>query len=281
MANLSLEKRQITEEIKKNYGFLYVDLDIVLYPSENTHYTTIEVITKNAIEKLRFAPHPKPQKNTRHQPDLIDKMMTYNKIGWPLMLDKKIDSRTIKCPVYHCTQGFSHPALKPYLKTFNTGAIQEKKLITETLAHDPSAARRAAAAFLVGHFSNPHEILSVLSNHVEDNDEEVRNNVIRVMGSTMRTADIHKIDVLPFIRLLDSPFDTDRNKSLVVLLSAADDELSKKIIIQKSGPQLLDLLRLKQPNNHLIAYALLKKISGEDFGEKNIGAWSNWVKVSV
>lgn len=86
---------------------------------------------------------------------------------------------------------------------------------------------------------------------------------------------ITQINVLPFLRLLDSPYTTDRNKALFVLFNSLDSH-SKRIILQKGKVKLLALLRLKQPNNHRISYLLLKKISGKDFGENNSKAWEKW-----
>lgn len=207
-------------------------------------------------------------------------MIKYDRIGLALMMNNKIKQLAAPCPVYHCAMGFEHPKLKPYLKVFNDGAIKEKAMILETLNHDLDPARRAAAAFLVGHFRDPHEIISVLSPHISDKDEEVRNNVMRVIGATMAKAKIIDIDVSPFLNALDSPSTTDRNKALYVLFNAADSKAAKQVILQKGGKQLVALTRLKQPNNHDWAYLILKKISGKDFGATNSAGWAAWVSSS-
>ena len=71
---------------------------------------------------------------------------------------------------------------------------------------------------------------------------------------------------------------TDRNKALLVLLNAANSSSSKQLIIREGTKQLVSLLRLKQPNNHEMAYDLLKKISGKDFGSHNPDAWEKWLE---
>ena len=128
----------------------------------------------------------------------------------------------------------------------------------------------------MGHFQDPKEIVSILSFHVDDPDETVRNNVIRVISETLRKSKI-TIDVSPFLSLLDSPFLTDRNKSLSVLWLASESSEGKKQIIQSGGDKLLSILALKQPNNHDLAYIILKNVSGKDFGEYNIAAWKQWL----
>ncbi|WP_332248013.1 HEAT repeat domain-containing protein [Legionella tunisiensis] len=68
----------------------------------------------------------------------------------------------------------------------------------DTLNNDPDPSRRAAAAFLMGHFKDPNEIISLLMVHVNDRDSGVRNNVMRVIAATMFKANIAPIDVVPF-----------------------------------------------------------------------------------
>lgn len=94
----------------------------------------------------------------------------------------------------------------------------------------------------------------------------------------MNKAGIHEIDVMPFVKLLDSPFDTDRNKALLVLMNAANSTSSQQLISQNGHKNLVALLRLKQPNNHEPTYALLKKVSGKDFGPDNADAWADAAK---
>lgn len=97
-----------------------------------------------------------------------------------------------------------------------------------------------------------------------------------MIGCTMDKSHIDRIDVAPFLNLLKSPYGTDRNKSLAVLLNASSDKVSRALIIEKGRHDLLALLQLKQPNNHNWVYLLLKKISGKNYGEYNINAWGKW-----
>ncbi|KTD22288.1 Uncharacterised protein [Legionella lansingensis] len=276
-----LKKKLLAEKIKEESDFLFVDFDTVFYPNNKNQYTTIEVVNKTQADRLRFIHPVVNDKNYQSKNDLIDHMINFERLEMELLMNNQLDTRDVSCPVYHCFSGFHHPKLKPYLKVFNAGAIKEKKLIVQTLNHDPHPERRAAAAFLMGHFPHPEEIISLLLPHVNDPYGLVRNNVIRVIAATMAKAKITQIDVIPFLELLDSPEDTDRNKALYVLLTAAESEPTKKVIAQKGGQRLLALLQLKQPNNHEPAYHLFKKISGKDFGEDNVMAWANWLKAQA
>lgn len=269
------KKARLVNAIKRTGHFLFADLQTVSYPGDNDIYTTIEVVEKNQPERLQYV-HPKhPIKSVAHD-DLINTMIVYQSIAMKLMMTGQLDLHDNSCPVYHCTVPFKHPKLKPYLALFNEGAVHQKQEIIQALNHDPDPERRAAAAFLIGHFNNPQDIMSLLSPHVNDEDEGVRNNVLRVMGETVARAHITTFDATPFLSLLDSPSVTDRNKSLLVLLTAADSSAGKKQIIQQGQARFIALLRLKQPNNHGMAYAILKKISGRDFSETDFTAWEQW-----
>jgi hypothetical protein len=277
-----IEKKQaLIKRIKKENDFLFVDLQTIFYPDDNAFYTTIEIIDNAHPERLRFVNTTTIGESTiiksSHPPDLIDSMIEYTHTGIELMVNHKIDYATFRCPAYHCTAGFQHPMLQPYLKIFDLGAIKQRGFILKTLAHDPDPQRRAAAAFLVAHFHDPHDIITVLTPHVVDHSEDVRNNVMRVIGETMTRGEVSHINVMPFLNALDSPYISDRNKALLVLVKASDDKTSREIILQKGGEKLIALLQLKQPNNHDLAYLILKKTSKEDFGSTNWVAWKDWI----
>lgn len=276
---LQKKKQDLINKIMKDNGFLSVDLQVVFYPDENQLYSTLEVIDKQHPSRMRFlntAAKASSDETRVHQPDLIESMITYEKLGFNLMMHKAISTHS-PCPVYHCIAGFDHPKLKPYLKMFNQGSVQEKNLIEKTLNEDVDPVRRAAAVFLVGHFHDPHEILNVLSSHIADKDDGVRNNVMRVIGSTLQKTSVSHLDVTPFLDALDSPYTTDRNKALYVLSSVAKSKDVQQQILTKGSDKLLALIRLKQPNNHDLAYFILKEMSGQDFGPTNVEGWRHWL----
>lgn len=274
--DLFLKRMDLLERIRKENAFLDVDFQTIHYPGKKNLYTTIEVIERDAPERLKFLTLKSHQAPAKPRKDVIGKMQEYVNTSFSLIINNKMEKGLVNCPVYHCFLGFENPELKPFLSVFNTAAKNQKKLIIDTLNKDRSPQRRAAAVLLMGHFSDPKEIISLLLPHVNDKNDEVRNNVSRVIGATMEKANIHDIDVKPFLAFLNSPYTTDRNKALYVL-SAATSPASKQQIIEHSNNQLIALLKLKQPNNHDIAYRTLKEISGKDFGEHNVTAWQQWL----
>jgi hypothetical protein len=276
------KKTQLINEIKKHYNFAFVQFDTIFYPNDKDTHTTIEVITQNDKNRLRFIPQKnKVQSTPKLKHDLVDNMMKFHDKSMNLLVNNQLNSIVTKCPVYHCLPGFNHPELKDSFTSLTHQARKEKALLINTIDNDLLPERRVAAVYLVGYLDDPHEIISLLTKHVMDSDDGVRNSAMRVIAETMRKAKIDEINVKPFLELLDSPYDTDRNKALYVLLSASNLPLSKQLIIRDGNKQLMALLQLKQPNNHDIAYALLKNISGKDFGSQNIDAWKKWITKEV
>lgn len=275
---LSKQRKALIEEMKQREGYLYVDFETVYY-SKNNYYTTIEVVKPSQKERLRFLPDEKhPPQNYPKTHDIIDKMNEYRELANALFIENKIQPTHDACPVYHCTMGFDHPKLKPYLALFNHAALHEKQFILNTLNQDPNPERKAEAAYLVGHFKDPHEIISVLLPHVKDKDAGVRNSVIRVISLTALKANIKDLDPAPFVALLDSPVSTDRNKSIFVLVELAQSKQGKAYLLHHAEAPLLTMLAMKQPNQQGFAYIIMKELSGKDFGEHNLKAWTSWFK---
>jgi hypothetical protein len=274
----------LINEIKRKYNFIYVNFSIVIYLNgKHNYFTTIEVIKPNNPNRMRFIQQTnknetsKSNKHTADTADIIEIMRQYHETEAELLKNKKLHPLKGNCPAYHCTPGFAHPTLKHYLSLFNIRAVKEKSLILRTLRNDPSEARRAAAVFLIGHLSNPKEVISLLLPFIMDKSNYVRNNVMLIIATTMGVEGIHQIDTKPFLNFLDSPYATDRNKALGILLEATTSPVEKRIVVERGGEKLINLLLLKQPNNHELAYLILKKISGKDYGEYDISAWRNWL----
>ncbi|PJD92517.1 MAG: hypothetical protein CK424_05280 [Legionella sp.] len=274
---LIAQKKHLLSAIKRRGHFAFVDVQTVYYPKNNAIYTTIEIIPSPNSSRMRFLSDAAPENGDKKQHDLIEHMRRYTSLSMQLLLTHQLDVTDDECPFYHCVVPFHHPQLQPYLALFRRGVLEKKPTILNVLAHDPDPARRAAAAFLVGFFSSSHEIVAVLSAHVTDPDREVRNSVLRVLAATMEKAHCTTVDPEPYLALLDSPYGTDRNKALLILHTLADSESGKKVILQKGGHLLVQLLHLTQPNNHDLAYLILKKISQEQFGAQQVAQWTAWV----
>jgi hypothetical protein len=84
------------------------------------------------------------------------------------------------------------------------------------------------------------------------------------------------VPIEPALEALDFPETTDRNKALAMIDGLADHPEHRAAILAH-GPVLIALLRLEQPNNHDYAFSILKKISGQTFGERDYVAWEKWL----
>ena len=280
MVKLEARTRQITEGIKKENNFLYVNLDFIVYPSEKNTYTTIEVVDRKHPERLRFVSPKEKNKNTKtsdkRRNDLIDEMSDYLRLGASIRLKNDTQPPESECSAFHCSWGYDDKALKPYFKKFHTGAVSERQLILDTLHKSNDATRRDAAVHLIGHFRDPHEIIDLLSPYIQDPNNAVRNSAMRVILMTLRKTKITQINPMPYLDALASPYQMDRNKALAVLLTVSDAKSVQQLIVKKGLDRLLANLELKQPINHVPAYLILKKISGKDFGSTNVAAWKKW-----
>lgn len=261
-------KQKLLEKIKKTHHFAFVDIQTVHYPNQKDIFSTLEIIQDQHSPRLRFVTQRSRLFHTNNRHDLIQTMIDYQNKAMRLFLEKKIDYTDQKCPVYHCIVPFNHPTLKPYLNIFNEGIKKDKKTVIDVLTKDKNPDRRAAAAFLIGHINNPNEIIDILSSHIDDPDQGVRNNVLRVIGETIWRAKIHHLNALPYLHLLDSPYVSDRNKALLILNTLADHRERIKQIASNNHGRLERLAALKQPNNHDIAVNILKKIRLYRISEK-------------
>ncbi len=280
LMRLIMQKKRLINDIQGEGPYAFVDIQTFRYPGEKSNYSTIEVVRKDQPKRLRYVEaRPKPYPLTRHH-DSVDEMYQFELLTAQVMMRPDFVIDKTPCPVYHCIISFNHPDLKPYLPRFNQAILTQKQRIIDTLNHDPNPQRRAAAAFLIGHDPDPRDILKTLLPHVNDPDSGVRNNVLRVIATTLTKSHITSLDPTPFLELLDSPYGTDRNKSLAALLTIADSQQGKQMILRQGSDHLLNLLQLQQPNNHKLAYLILKKISHKTYGDRAIQAWRNWLALS-
>jgi hypothetical protein len=290
-ACLVKKKQQLVAAIRKEGHFGFVDLQTVYYYQNETLYTTLEVIPDPNDERMRLLSPAHLDMKTNmtilgqriyrawfKPDDLMNHMQRYEALVTQLSLTHQLDRYATDCPAYHCLSSFEHPGLRPYWQRFQQGVIRDKAIIINTLRHDLDPNRRAAAALLLGYFQDPKEIVSTLSASISDTATQVRNNALRVILFTLFKTKQIDSDCMPYIRLLASPYVTDRNKALSILQVLASNPVQKKKIIQHGGHQILVLLQTQQPDNHDLAYTLIQKLSNQHFGAHDYAQWSRWLR---
>ncbi|MEM7353460.1 MAG: MBL fold metallo-hydrolase [Acidobacteriota bacterium] len=269
----------IEDEIEAMGDFANVRISRIQYfqPGKPIYITIDLVDTADAATRMAF--NPEPTAEPAEDPEgLLAAWQQYERTSMGLLSQGKIDGRNVECPAFHCIVGFAHPDLERFADLFESGAPAHKAALKSILANSSDAAQRGSAAYLLAHLDDGAELLEALLPQVADPSYLVRNNVLRVLQQIAREQKDLEIPLDPILQALHFPATTDRNKSLAVLDGLADRPALRPEIARRAGATLVDILELLQPNNHDYAYSILKKISGEDFGERSYDAWREWLK---
>lgn len=275
--NLQLFQKSIssiTHRLNMHNEYSYIGISPITYPGNKLTYITIDLVEKN--DKKRHVTFlNSPNKTIRDPHNLIQKWFEYQKIGFSILLSGT-QIAVKHCPAYHCLFGFEHPELKKYKAIFTTISAQDQSVLTKILREDKDENKRGAAAYLLAHIKNREELIYVLTPSIFDSSELVRNNVMRVLGFAINRHITHfPIDYA--IKALAFPTTTDRNKALLIIAALAKNPHYSKYIIHHAGHQILDQLKLTQPNVHTLAYAILKQVSGKHFNDRDYQSWSLWL----
>lgn len=273
-------KKQIEMAIKDQFGFAYVNLSLITYFKPNPgDYITVDVVEPEDVSKrMSFLPEPKGQ---FEDPDgLIALWEEYFLAGVELQRSGQLEYPK-SCPVWHCTYGFENPKLAPFLEKFNRLVPPNEKKLVRLLKEDSHPQFRGNAAFLLAHIKNGRSVIQYVLGSVTDPSELVRNNAVRVLSEMALKHPENDIPVEPILQVLNFPMTTDRNKAGFTLASLALKEKNKKRILQGGGKIILEMLRLKQPNNHDPAYTILKNLSGENFSERDYESWEKWIEKTL
>jgi len=257
-------KKKISDGIKNKGDFLFVDVSCIRYfhkDKKDTHYITIDIVEQKDKHRLAyFLPEPT---GTIPDPDGLLKQ-------WSEYESKKtaIDYSHI---VY-----FNHPQLKRYEAIFDELVPKNKAQLLEILKNDKSYKKRENIPLLLVHIKNDKELVKLLTPFIRDSNDAVRNSVIMIIGWVLAKDNTIDFPVDEAITALDFP-GFDRNQALFILNSLADRENLAPYIAQHAGKQLIDCLKMLQPNHHNPAHDILKKISGQKYGDRDYEAWQRWL----
>ena len=210
---------------------------------------------------------------------LVAAWQNYESTGWQLARQGAV--RPVpECGELHCLFGFDHPALSGFRAQFDADVPRNADQIAQILVRDPAWEHRAAAAFLLGHMTDAGAAVAGLLPGLSDPDARVRNNVIRVLGQVLR----HRPDVeAPIDVVLDAlvnlPTVTDRNKLLVLVAELASrDRAIATRAVARAGPEILEGIRLSQPNNREPALAILTAVDGGIASPCALAPWRRLVR---
>lgn len=259
--------------------YAYFKIDFVIYPNDPNDYLTINVVDKGLESTLPIY-NPKPTGHYGDPGHLIRAWNKYESIAMPLYISGKLSSNPMQCTEFHCLGVFGTPTLKKYEAEFNNDVPKYQVELVEILKNDSDRNKRAAVVFLLAHTKNEAKLIDWLLSAMNDSDENVRNNVVRVLGfMTFKDKNI-TLPVDNFIKMLSSPILTDRNKALTLLFGLSQQPRYAKIIKAKAGQDLMDSLHMEQPNLHNSAYLILQSMSGQHYSDRDYAAWSHWLGLS-
>lgn len=266
---------EITEVLQAMGDFALVELSRIQYFTDgNPTYLTIDLVdADDRAARMTFAAEPTGQ--VEGVEELLAAWSEYQEAGFALLRAGTMPQGKPQCPAYHCVFGFPGD-LAAFGQRFEAEVPQHQAVLERVLREDADFEDRAHAAFLLAHIDDGAALVQLMLEAIDDPSSTVRNNALRVLGAVATDHPQVEIPLDPILRALDYPLTTDRNKVLYVLSGLAKRPELQAEIARRAGATLIDILRLRQPNNHDFAYQILQAVSGEDFGARDYEAWKEW-----
>ena len=236
--NLADTKKKIIEGINKLNDFDSIHISTTYY-QDRQFFTTVDVIEKKDYKRLAYFENflkPKNKKIKIKKDKALDKLLdqwsAYENIGNVLFQKGVQFDEQKECCFFHCMYDFKEEGLKPYKNIFQREVPKNKQKLIQILRFDPDEKRRGYAAFLLAHIKDGPELIKIITPSMLDPSEYVRNNVMRVLGTTFLRIKQANFDIFPVIQMLDSPVSTDRDKALFMLIGLSDNPKYKQDIIE-------------------------------------------------
>jgi hypothetical protein len=250
-----------------------------MYFSSRATYVTLDLVdADDRARRMRFGPEPT---GTHPDPDgLLALWEEYAEKALKMLMDGTVKPEKEPCPFWHCLT-FAHDSLLPYRDAFAKRVPTVWLELAAVLREDRRKDRRAAAAFLLAHIASGERVVELMLPSITDPNELVRNNAMRVLALIAEDHPAIAIPVAPILEALHFPATSDRNKASAILDSLTRrglDPAMRDQLLAGAGEVLVDMLALRQPNNHDPAYRILKQLSGRDLGEHAIDAWRAWLR---
>jgi hypothetical protein len=266
---------KLEQQIKEAGGFEAVEVTAVHYSAPDVPSNLTFNITRAGKRPVEYLPEP-----TADVPDpdsLLASWREYEMIGSALDYDGQI-AENPPCPAHHCLYGFDHPKLRPYGDKFAQKVPADRAELIKVLRTDKDVKKRASAAYLLAHLPDARDVLETLLPQLRDPSANVRNSVMRVVALRAEHGEARSISLEPVLPFLASPVLTDRNKAVSIVAALAGDKRNRKLLIHRSGCDLVRLTELKQTNQTEFAHAALVKLRGADLKPSSPAAWRKWLK---
>lgn len=269
-------RARLREGIRAIGDFAWIDLSVVAYPGEETLRIGITLdVVERADSARRMAFRAPPSDTVPDPGGLLEAWREYEVRAFRLLRSGELSADTGPCGAHHCFLGFDHDQLAAYGREFSAEVPRRADALRRVLREDADPRKRNSAAYLLAHLEDPQRVADHLVPAIPDPDDGVRNAVLRVLWQLAANPEV-TIPLDPLLTALDYPSATDRNKAASALLHLAERPEYRERILREAGPILLEMLSLKQPNNHDPALGVLRELSGRDLGEDDVEAWRRW-----
>lgn len=277
---LKFEEKMVAK-VKQVDDFAEVKLSVVYYPAMQRAFATLDIVKQNELHRIpdkKRAEHETPVVSGKEIKNLFQIWNDYNAQKMKLIKANKFDFSKTSCPSMHCTWGFDQDDIKNILPKLQEGVIKHKQELFNIIKSSKNDKERGDAIFILANDTHYQDLANFLINYTDDTSDLVRNNVMRVLGAIIAKHKIPHLDVKKIIQALDYPYVTDRNKAAYVLLGIIkSDSTVDAQVMKHAGHTLVELLKLKQPNNHDFAYQILKELSHKNYSEYDYKSWSQWI----
>ena len=274
-------EQQIIKTAKKYGHFSEAVISSVSYPFEKEAFATLDLVKASDKHRLPEQSQALPKKTIRYKKEIKKLFTTWDSFinrKMDLMRKNQLDFSKLSCPVPHCAWGFDEQDLMETLPILQKGAVTYQTELEFIIKFDKNHQKRSDAVFILANHQDYQMLAEFLINFTDDPNDIVRNNVMRVLGAIAEKHQIKAIDINRILKALNYPNVTDRNKAAYVLLGiVSQNRATHQLVINQAGNTLIELLKLKQPNNHGFAYYILKTISQQKYGERDYEQWEKWI----
>jgi hypothetical protein len=273
-------EKKLAAKLKAKFDFAAADWSIIQYfePDNMAIHVTLDVVDKKDVAK-RMPFLPAPTGEFKDPDGLIKTWDEYEDLALDLVEAGQLEPESDDCVAFHCPFGHKHPQLKKYEKIFVDGVNKNAEALLRIQAQDRDPDARAAATYLLAYLKDGKKVVDAMVGRIHDPDASVRNNALRVLGDIAEFHPDLLIPDKPIIEALSFPRVSDRSKALYVLyLLTLNSAQVRDDVMKGAVPTLLSLMTCKQPDHEEISHAILRKLSGKEFPQTDIRAWTNWYK---
>lgn len=264
--------------IMRHGKYAYLNITPIIYIGDNVIHISVDAVDKQDQYRMKMF-FPEPKKSFPDPDGLLAIWQAYETKCQSIIYKEKRTAIVNSCPVYHCLCGFDEPAVRQYKDLFINAVPQHEQALVTILREDKDFKKRAAAAYLLAHIKNGKKLIALLAPSMYDPDHNVRNSVMRVLGEALEKIKVDHFPIDRAVQALDFPDTTDRNKALHIVQALIKQNSMYAIYIkQHAAVWLLAMLKQHQPNEHILAYDILKQLSGKHYPEHDYKAWAGWVK---